>query len=189
MNAVTKRGRGRPQRDLSDEKFGWILPLKRVTDERGVAYWKCACIGNGYACISRNVGEDRFQLVQHSQLVSGNKRSCGCMRLQRSGSKVSGLPKKEWPYCVKATVDDYNTARVSVTETMRLRMIAEENAKVLAAQAPKGEVLDYQYALMDEHGNSHPCTEEQLDSLDHLEPNSPEFWARVHEIIAENRTN
>lgn len=184
--------RGRPEVSLVGRKYGFLLPLKRERLD-GITYWHCACIGcNGYfdtpgmRCVTFNEAGERLVRVQHSQLISGNKRSCGCQRFARSGSTQSVLPKKEKPYCVPAKKDDYAKAKVPPTLLMGLPELAHLFVDRSATTAPQGEVLSGEFVLLARDGSSIPCSEADNDRIAALldDGKVDEYYEEVEKLRA-----
>lgn len=81
MAVVAKRGRGRPVRDLTNQRFGRLIVVGRAPDtvRTGTNVWWatwCDC------------GQTRY--VPMRNLVKGNTTSCGCRRME---ILHAGLPK------------------------------------------------------------------------------------------------
>lgn len=55
-------------KDIKDKRFGRLLVQEYLSTKGGSAYWKCIC-DCGNTCV-----------VSHKSLVSGNTKSCGCLR-------------------------------------------------------------------------------------------------------------
>lgn len=191
MSAViAPRKAGRPEVSLLGRKYGFLLPITRER-VNGITFWNCACTGcNGYAhvpelrCVALNPPGERLVRVQHSLLTSGNKRSCGCQRLARSGSKDSILPKKEKPYFVPATLADYNRAGADVSRFAQSRELAYLYQAQSTTPAPKGEVLSLgNYTIEDQHGVKWYVDIDDAMKREEYPDESPEFWAATEEAI------
>ncbi len=61
-------------KNLTGRKFNLLTPLFPTERKNGQTYWLCRC----------ECGE--LKPVQYSALVSGNSKSCGCLRRQKTGN-------------------------------------------------------------------------------------------------------
>ncbi len=61
-------------RDLSGQTFGRLRVVQRVPYVEGKAQWNCRC----------SCGTPRIIIIMGQHLVSGDTRSCGCLRRERT---------------------------------------------------------------------------------------------------------
>ena len=72
--------RGRRKKDLTGQRFGRLTALYRLDKKRGSSYlWRCRC----------DCGKETDASV--STLVSGNTRSCGCIKLDSLHSRAKDI--------------------------------------------------------------------------------------------------
>lgn len=64
--------------DISGQRYGRLVALERVPRKRGKTYWKCKC----------DCGQEI--VAQYYSIVSGNTKSCGCLRKEFPNHKTHG---------------------------------------------------------------------------------------------------
>lgn len=72
-------------RDLTGQRFGRLVALERLPEKSGNSYlWRCQC--------------DCGQIVNvtASALISGNKKSCGCLRTEYGNNRMRNISGKQF---------------------------------------------------------------------------------------------